>query len=160
VPKTINTVLMLCALLLPTSLWAQVAVTPHPHQAELLQSPDAALAANKTLAYDFFRIILRGWHLDRTAEFLSEGYVQHNPNVPTGRQGFIDFFTQVSGGQTRPIPDQLEGLVAIQAEGELVTLSFVDDRKDADGHDYTTTWFDMFRIVGGKIVEHWDNDTK
>jgi len=21
---------------------------------------------------------------------------------------------------------------------------------------YTTTWFDMFRIEGGKIAEHWD----
>jgi predicted SnoaL-like aldol condensation-catalyzing enzyme len=25
---------------------------------------------------------------------------------------------------------------------------------------YTTTWFDMFRVVDGKIVEHWDPATK
>jgi hypothetical protein len=24
------------------------------------------------------------------------------------------------------------------------------------GETYTTTWFDMFRIADGKIVEHWD----
>jgi len=30
------------------------------------------------------------------------------------------------------------------------------DVKDKDGKPYTTTWFDMFRIANGKIVEHWD----
>jgi len=25
---------------------------------------------------------------------------------------------------------------------------------------YTTTWFDMFRIEGGKIAEHWDGAQK
>jgi predicted SnoaL-like aldol condensation-catalyzing enzyme len=25
---------------------------------------------------------------------------------------------------------------------------------------YTTTWFDMFRIQGGKIAEHWDPASK
>jgi predicted SnoaL-like aldol condensation-catalyzing enzyme len=24
------------------------------------------------------------------------------------------------------------------------------------GATYTTTWFDMFRMVEGRIVEHWD----
>ena len=32
--------------------------------------------------------------------------------------------------------------------------------KDKDGKAYTTTWFDMFRIANGKIVEHWDTATK
>ena len=29
------------------------------------------------------------------------------------------------------------------------------DPKDPSAR-YTTTWFDMFRIKDGKIVEHWD----
>jgi predicted SnoaL-like aldol condensation-catalyzing enzyme len=48
------------------------------------------------------------------------------------------------------------------AEGDLVVLSFV--RELADPKDpakkYTTTWFDMFRIEGGKIAEHWDGAQK
>ncbi len=43
-------------------------------------------------------------------------------------------------------------------KGDLVILSFV--REAADPKDaakkYTTTWFDMFRVEGGKIAEHWD----
>jgi predicted SnoaL-like aldol condensation-catalyzing enzyme len=43
-----------------------------------------------------------------------------------------------------------------------VTLSFSRDYVDPALKDetYTTTWFDMFRIVNGKIVEHWDSATK
>jgi predicted SnoaL-like aldol condensation-catalyzing enzyme len=29
------------------------------------------------------------------------------------------------------------------------------DPKDAT-RKYSTTWFDMFRLDGGKIAEHWD----
>ena len=62
-----------------------------------------------------------------------------------------------------------EGLVeviphhgAIVAEGDRVILSFVREAPDPKDPSvkYTTTWFDMFRIVNGKIVEHWDSATK
>jgi predicted SnoaL-like aldol condensation-catalyzing enzyme len=55
---------------------------------------------------------------------------------------------------------RLEGLVMVTAEGDYVTLVFVDSRKDSSGPSYTTTWFDMFRVVNGQIVEHWDNAVK
>jgi predicted SnoaL-like aldol condensation-catalyzing enzyme len=158
--RTFNIAILFLALTLTASLQAEVPVTPHPDQTTLLRSSEPRLAQNKTLVYDFFRVVLRGWHLDRTAEFLAEDYIQHNPNVKTGRQGFIDFFSQISGGRTRPIPAQLEGLVMVSAEGDYVTLAFVDSRKDSVGASYTTTWFDMFRVVNGQIVEHWDNAVK
>jgi hypothetical protein len=51
---------------------------------------------------------------------------------------------------------------SIQAEGDYVTLSFVREYDDptAAGKRYTTTWFDMFRIVDGKVAEHWDSAMK
>ena len=137
-----------------------VAVAP-AKQADLLKSSDAKLARNKKVAYDFFRIVLQGRRLTRAAEFMTEGYMQHNPNAETGMAGFKAYFSALPGGE-QPIPDTLPGLVAIQAEGDYVTMSFVREYDDpaAPGKKYTTTWFDMLRIVDGKVVEHWDNATK
>jgi predicted SnoaL-like aldol condensation-catalyzing enzyme len=140
--------------------FAALPVTPAPDQAALLKSSDKKLAANKKAAYDFFRIILRGRHLDQTEKFMLDSYIQHNPNAETGMKGFKDFFTK-QGGPTA-IPETLPGLVAIQAEGDYVTLSFVREYDDpaAKGKKYTTTWFDMFRFENGKIAEHWDSALK
>jgi predicted SnoaL-like aldol condensation-catalyzing enzyme len=145
----------------PPRIMTAVRVTGYAgDQGDLLKSKDPKLAANKKLAYDFFRIILRGRRLDRAAEFMTEDYIQHNPNADTGMAGFKAYFSALGGEQ--PIPDKLDGLVAIQADGDFVTLSFSREYKDPSIPDatYTTTWFDMFRIVNGKIVEHWDTATK
>ena len=127
-------------------------------QKAMLYSKDPKLAENKKLVYDFTRVILSGRRLEQAADFLTTDYIQHNPNVETGLQGFSDFFSKLGG--PRPIPDLIKGLVSITAEGDLVTMAFVSTLKDAAGTDYTTTWFDMFKVENGKIVEHWDCDTK
>jgi predicted SnoaL-like aldol condensation-catalyzing enzyme len=145
--------------LLCAPAFAALPVVPAKDQAALLKSSDPKLAANKKLAYDFFRIVLRARHLDQAEKFMTDDYMQHNPNADTGIKGFKEFFTRL--GPPQAIPDTLPGLVAIQAEGDYVTLSFVReyDQPKEKGKKYTTTWFDMFRIVNGKIVEHWDSAT-
>jgi predicted SnoaL-like aldol condensation-catalyzing enzyme len=138
-----------------------VTVTPAENQAALLEHPDPRLAANKQIAYDFFRIVLRGQQLDQAADFMAEDYIQHNPNANTGLDGFLAYFEEFGGGP-QEVPEELPGLVAIQAEDDLVTLSFVREYPEPadENQTYTTTWFDMFRIADGKIVEHWDTATK
>lgn len=130
-------------------------------QADLLKHSDPKVAANKKVAYDFFRIVLRGQQLGEAEKFMTEDYMQHNPNADTGREGFLAYF-KANGGGPKPVPERLPGLVAIQGEGDYVTLSFVRQYQDAGipGESYYTTWFDMFRIVDGKIVEHWDSAHK
>lgn len=150
--------LVFLSFVLGSAAFAGLPVLPAKDQSALLQSTDPALAANKKLVYDFTRIILRGLRLERVAEFMREDYLQHNLNVETGMKGFLEAFSQLGG--PRPIPDQVAGLVSMQAEGDMVTMSFVNTIKNADGTTYTTTWFDMFRVEDGKIAEHWDNDTK
>jgi len=145
------------SLLVPFVATAQVAVTAQADHALLLASPDAKLAANKRLVYDFWREVFEGGHMELAPKYMTEGYIQHNPNVPTGRAAFVDFFSKFV--KPKPIEARVKApLVAIVADGDLVVLSFV--REIADPKDatkkYTTTWFDMFRIESGKIAEHWD----
>ena len=92
---------------------------------------------------------------------MTETYIQHNPNVPTGRQGFIDFFSKFA--KARPIVATIKGpLIAIVAEGDRVVLSFKDVRPDpkTPSKNYTTTSFEMLRVENGKIAEHWDSALK
>ena len=136
---------------------AQVPVAPAPDHAALLASPNPKLAENKRLVYDFWREVFEAGHMELAEKYMAESYIQHNPNVPTGRAAFIEFFSRVK--KPRPIESRVAApLVSITAEGDLVVLSFV--RENADPKDptkkYTTTWFDMFRIENGKIAEHWD----
>jgi predicted SnoaL-like aldol condensation-catalyzing enzyme len=147
----------LATLTLAMPLAAQVAVTPNADHASLLDSPDPKLAANKRLVYDFWREVFEAGHMELADKYLAETYIQHNPRVPTGRAAFVEVFSKFKK------PKAIEAkvtmpLVSITAERDLVVLSFV--RELADPKDpakkYTTTWFDMFRIEGGKIAEHWD----
>lgn len=146
--------------LLAAPAFGALPVTPAPDQAVLLQSKDKKLAANKKAAYDFYRIVLRGLRLDQAEKYMKEDYIQHNPNADTGLAGFKAYFTKLGG--PKEIPATLPGLVAIQAEGDYVTLSFVREYDDPahKGQKYTTTWFDMFRFDNGKIAEHWDSALK
>ena len=146
--------------MLAVPVFGALPVLPANDQAALLKSKDPKLAANKKAAYDFYRIVLRGLRLDQAEKYMREDYMQHNPNADTGMAGFKAYFTKLGG--PKDIPATIDGLVAIQAEGDYVTLSFVREYPDpADKtKKYTTTWFDMFRFVDGKIAEHWDSALK
>ena len=147
----------------PITAKAQVAVTgiAPTEQAALLASRDPVLAANKRLVFDMWREFIEGGHMEVANKYFREDYIQHNPLVPTGRDAVVKAFSAFTKPQlVKPV---ISGkLVAIVAEGDLVTLAFVRDMVDPKnpGQPYTTTWFDMFRIQDGKIAEHWDTATK
>ncbi len=148
-------------LVLSPAAQAQVDVRANPNHEQLLANPDARLAANKRLVYDFWREVFEGGHMELAKKYMAESYIQHNPNVPTGRAAFVDFFTKYS--KPKSIEPKIKApLVAIVAEGDLVVLSFVREEKDPKDatKKYTTTWFDMFRVENGKIAEHWDAASK
>lgn len=143
------------------SVHAQVAVQAATDHEKLLASADPQLAANKRFVYDFWREVFEGGHMELADKYMAESYIQHNPNVATGRAAFIAFFSKIA--KPKAIEAKVKApLVSIVAEGDYVILSFV--REFADPADstkkYTTTWFDMFRIEGGKIAEHWDGAQK
>jgi predicted SnoaL-like aldol condensation-catalyzing enzyme len=140
---------------------AQVPVEASPNHEVFLASADPRLAANKRLVYNFYREVFEGGHMELAENYLAESYIQHNPTVPTGRAGFVEFFSKFA--KPKAIEAKMKApVVSIVAEGNLVVLSFVREYKEpADAtKKYTTTWFDMFRIEGGKIAEHWDGAQK
>ncbi len=132
-----------------------------PDQAALLQSEDARLAANKKLVFDMWRTIIQGGQTELAPRFFTEDYIQHNPNVASGRDALVAYIRQTR--PVRPIePEITFPVVAILAEGDLVMVATVTYAPDPErpGHKYAGTHFDLFRIEQGKIAEHWDSVRK
>lgn len=135
-----------------------VAASPEEQRA-MLDSDDPQLEANKRLVWNMWREFLQGGDLAAADKYLAPEYHQHNPNAETGLEGVKAYFRAAGMQKTEP-KDYIERLVAITAERDLVTLALVREGTDKDGNAYTTTWFDMFRVRDGMIVEHWDTATK
>src|SRR5215470_340475 len=108
---------------------AQVPVTANADHESMLRHSDPKLAANKKLVYDFWREVFEGAHMDLAPKYMAEGYIQHNPRVPTGRQAFIDFFSKVR--KPSPIEPRVKApLVAMMADGDLVMMAFAREHPD------------------------------
>ena len=86
-------------------------------------------------------------------------YLQHNPNVASGRAGVVKFFG--SRPKTATCDKLTTPIVAVLADGDLVTVVIPRElpHPTIAGKKYTTTWFDMWRFVDGKADEHWDGAT-
>ena len=74
---------------------AEMSFIAPDQQSSLLISNDPALAANKRLVFDFWREVFEGGHMELADKYLSDEYVQHNPNVQSGRAAFVDFFSKI-----------------------------------------------------------------
>jgi predicted SnoaL-like aldol condensation-catalyzing enzyme len=140
---------------------AQVPPTAAPDQAALLKSSDRKLAANKKLVFDMWRAIIQGAHTELAPKYFTEDYIQHNPNVATGRDAMVAYMK--STRPVQPIEPAIHfPVIAIMAEGDLVLVATVTYAADPDdpGKKYAGTHFDLFRIENGKIAEHWDSVPK
>ena len=145
---------ILALALLAGSAAAQLPVEIHSKQTELLPSADTLLAANKRLAFDFWREVMQARHVHKTSTYVADTYVEHDPTGHSGRDALV-----AAVGHRRPAPVKatIDDLVGIVAERDLVVLAFRRELPDLEheGQTYTTTAFDMLRIAGGRIVEHW-----
>jgi len=127
----------------------------------LFTSPNPKLNVNKQAAYHIMKDLLEANHWDLAANWLTPAYHQHNPNVASGRDGVVKFFS--SFRKPSDIPEHLTKtkIAAVVAEGDLVIV--VTPREFTDPRDpskkYSTSWFDMWRFVDGKADEHWDGAT-
>ena len=135
--------------------FAQDPVVPAANVDALFKDSNERLNENKQVAYHIERDLLQCKRWNQADRWLTERYIQHNPLIASGRSAIVQLFGN------RPAPetcnDKLDApIVAVLADGDLVTVVTAARLKDSKGEPYTTTWFDMWRIVGGKADEHWD----
>jgi len=104
--------------------------------------------ANKKLVVEFYRMVFVDKKVREGFEqYVVEGYIQHNPMVPTGREAAVKLLSE------RIRPESIADVKRVIAEGDLVVLH-VHSRSNAQ--DRGRAIVDIFRVKDGKIVEHWD----
>ena len=107
--------------------------------------------ANKELVSRYAKDVLLGGDRSRILDYISpETFHQHNPDISDSVDGFLDHLDEraAAGIPTRYCAiDQLVGC------GDLVATV---GRTVAEHDTVANTVADLFRIEGGRIVEHWD----
>jgi len=106
-------------------------------------------AANKALVEDFLtRALINHEQVDFTQYINPANYIQHNPMVADGLEGFGAFMAQMAEQGISMDYTQVHQVIG---EGNFVlTMS-----EGTLGED-PTAFYDLFRIEDGLIVEHWD----
>src|SRR6516164_8379044 len=124
---------------------AQEPVTAPADQEALFRDKDPVLNRNKQAAMHIYVDLLKAGHWSEADKWLTERYIQHNPNFATGRAPIVAAFGKNPG---RPIPPAKDwDVVAVVAQGDLVIVTNRVERSDprTPGQTYTTTHFDMWR---------------
>ena len=105
---------------------------------------------NKKNAIAFYKMAYEGNPQGAIDRYVGSKYIQHNPDVADGNQGFIDYFNKMQ----KEYPTKTISFVRCIAEGDLVALHTHQTWPEND--QYIT--MDFFRFDNkGKIVEHWDS---
>lgn len=105
--------------------------------------------SNKTLAKNFVETILMKGQMDQVANFIEgDHYIQHNPGVADGLSGLGEALKAMA---EQGITMEYHQLHKVLGEG-----NFVLTMSEGAFGGKPTSYYDLFRVEDGKIVEHWD----
>lgn len=107
-------------------------------------------AANKAKVEGFIETILLNGEMDKITDYINpEKYLQHNPAVADGLDGFgaaMQYFAE------NGLVMKYDKTHLVLGEGNFVLA--VSEGKF--GKEEPTAFYDLFRLEDGLIVEHWD----
>jgi len=105
---------------------------------------------NKKIILEYHDLVFNKHCPKEAAElFIDDLYIQHNPMAKQGKSSFIDFFTNFF----KENPGFRVTVQNSAAEGDLV---FLHVHTSMGGSDLGEMTVDIYRLVDGKIREHWD----
>jgi predicted SnoaL-like aldol condensation-catalyzing enzyme len=103
---------------------------------------------NRELVVTFYQQLFGDKDISAIDRYLDQGYIQHNPTVPTGRAAIKELFGKVFVGAPKTQVD----IRRVAASGDLVWLHVRAPMPNGS----VSAVVDIFRVQGDRIVEHWD----
>jgi predicted SnoaL-like aldol condensation-catalyzing enzyme len=112
-----------------------------------LRSVNQQLEENKMLVTNLYQEIFGDKNIDAVDNYIGDSYIQHNPNVADGKEALkaalkIWF---------KDAPKEKIDIRNIGADGNFV---FIHTKSKMGNKTFSV--MDIFRVDGGKVVEHWD----
>ena len=118
--------------------------------ASVAQASDAPQQeANKRAVLDFYEKGLNQKDFASAAVHFGPRYVQHNPVAADGIEGFRAFVSFLK----ERFPNSRSEIKKVFADGDFVILHVHAVREPGSAGSAIV---DIFKLEGGKIVEHWD----
>lgn len=106
--------------------------------------------ANKQVVKDFLEKVVINHEMDKLATYINPTkYLQHNPAIADGLEGFgaaMKYFAE------NGLVMEFTKVHKILGEGNFV-LAISEGKFGKGDH---TSFYDLFRLENGQIVEHWD----
>ena len=106
-------------------------------------------AANKAAVLAFHEKGLNQKDADAALKYVGDRYVQHNPNAADSPEGFRQFIAFLRD----KYPASHSEIKRVFTDGDYVILHVHAVREPGTRGNAI---IDIFRLEGGKIVEHWD----
>lgn len=132
----------------------QETAPPNPSGRTMIDGPTAATdlaqtEANKAFVRAFVDDILVKGRMDRLATYFSgDAYAQHNPKIADGLSGLAAALQAMAEAGVDMTYDQVHRVLG---KGDFV-LTVSEGRFAGQ----PSAFYDLFRVAGGRITEHWD----
>lgn len=103
--------------------------------------------SNRALVRSFVEAVLIGGELDRLSEFVADDFAEHNPRLTDGASALR---AALEAGDI-----DYHKVHRVLAEGNFVLC--VSEGEFGGVH---SAFYDLFRVAGARLVEHWDTTEK
>lgn len=104
---------------------------------------------NKEVLIKFYEEVFNRHDVDAARKYMREDYIQHNPGVPQGREGFVEAFRK----KFAAVPTFHLDVKRIIVEDDMAAVHIHATGLPGESESIVV---DFYRLQDGLLAEHWD----